>query len=160
MQPRQRQTRFIRKMIYTLKRELGFEITLHKITEEVLDLETGDRTPTIITKKIKRAIILPATLRRTAEYGDSPKNFKYGALYDTGSRQITIDAVDLGDFIIEEEDYIIWNGKRWQVSVIQTLELSTAYTITVKMVEGTLRHMVEEVAIESQLVFTQEVEDE
>ena len=150
-----KQTRFIRKILYTLKRGYGFTITLHKITDETRDYESGKLTTTIVTKKIKRAIILPATIRR--QYEQTSPGFKYGGLFDTGTRQIIIDATDLDNYVIEVDDYIIWNGKRWQVAEIQILEYQTAYVISVRMVEGVIRHMVEEIAIETNLQLISEL---
>lgn len=154
---RKKQTAFIKKMLYTLKRGYGFPVTLHKITDEARDYETGKRVPTIITQKIQRAIILPATLQRVFESDSTPTGFKYGALFDTSLRQVIIDASDLDTFNIEINDYIVWNEKRWQVSQVNELEYQTAYNVLIKAVEGAVRHMIEEVAIETNLLLTQEV---
>ncbi len=154
---RRKQTAFIRKILYTLKRGYGFPITLHKITDETHNYETGKKVPTIITKKINRAIILPATLRRVFESDSLPTDFKYGALYNSSLRQVIIDANDLDDFEIEINDYLIWNEKKWQVSQVQELEYQTAYNLLIKMVEGTIRHMVEEVSLETNLQLSQTV---
>ena len=152
---RRKQTRFIRKMLYTLKKGYGFTITLHKVTDESLDFETGQRTPIIVTKRIERAIILPATSQMKFE--NQPADFKYGGLYTTALRQIIIDKQDVLDFEIGIDTYFIWNAKRWQVSKIDSLEYETAFTLTVRMVEGAVLHMVEEIALESQIQLTQEV---
>ena len=89
-----KQTRFIRKLLYTLKRGYGFPITLHKIESEVHNYQTGRKTPVIVTQKIDKAIILPAHLQRQFESEGQPTNFKYGALYDASMRQVIIDAND------------------------------------------------------------------
>jgi hypothetical protein len=141
-------------MIYALKREYGFEITLHKITAESHNYETGARTPTIQTQKINRAILLPGHLQRRNEQTDP--GFKYGGYYDTSTRQVMVDADDLGDFEIEVDDYFIWNEKRWQVSETFPYELDTAFILIVRMVEGSPRHMVSEIALENVLTLTHE----
>lgn len=158
MSTRRKQTAFIRKLLYTLKQGYGFPITLHKIESETHDYETGARIPVIVTQKINKVIILPATLQRQFESDSLPTGFKYGALFDTSLRKIIIDANDLGTFNIEINDYIIWNEKRWQVAQFQELEYQTAFVIFVRMVEGTIRHMVEEISLETNLQITQEVE--
>ncbi len=152
---RRKQTRFIRKILYTLKKGFGFTVTLHKVTDESLNFETGQRTPTIITKRIEKAIILPAT--RQMKFENQPADFKYGGLFTTALRQVIIDKQDVLNFEIEVDDYFIWNAKRWQVSKIDSLEYETAFTLTVRMVEGAVLHMVEEIALESQIQFSQEV---
>ncbi len=157
MQTRRKQTGFIRKLLYTLKRGYGFPITLHKIESETHDYETGEREPTIITQKINRAIMLPGHMQRKFESDSLPTGFRYGAFFDTSTKKIIIDAADLGTFNIEISDYIIWNAKRWEVAQFQELEYQTAYVIFVRMVEGTIRHMVEEINLETNLQLTQEV---
>jgi len=142
-------------MLYTLKKGYGFTITLHKVTDESLDFETGQRTPTIITKRIERAIILPATSQMKFE--NQPADFKYGGLYTTALRQVIIDKQDVLDFEIEIDDYFIWNAKRWQVSKIDSLEYETAFTLTARMVAGAELHIIEEIALESNLIFEQEI---
>lgn len=156
-----KQTRFIRKLLYTLKKGFGFTITLHKVTDESLNHETGQRTPTIITKRIEKAIILPATSQMKFEFGGAYNkanaNFTYGALYTTALRRVIIDAQDVLDFEIEENDYFIWDEKRWQISKVDDLEYETAFTLTARMVKGSVRHMVEEIALESQIQLTSTV---
>lgn len=152
-----KQTRFIRRLLYTLKRGYGFAITLHKITDETQNYQTGKKIVTIQTQKINKAIILPAHMQRQFESESQPANFKYGALYDASMRQVIIDVIDLGDFNIEIDDYIIHDERRWQVSHYYKLELYSAYVLYVKAVEGAIRHLVEEVSLETNLIITQEV---
>ena len=142
-------------MLYTLKKGYGFPITLHKVTDESLNMQTGKRTPTIVTCKIDKAIILPATAQLQFENRDA--GFKYGGLYDTSLRKVVIDAQDVVNFEIEEDDYFIWDTERWQVAKVTSLEYETGYTILARMVDGSPRHMVEEVALESQIQITSTV---
>jgi len=152
-----KQTRFIRRLVYTLKRGYGFAITLHKITDEAHNYQTGQKVVNIQTQKINKAIILPAHLQRQFESDSQPADFKYGALYDASMRQVIIDAIDLGDFNIEIDDYVIYDAKRWQVSHYYKLELHSAYVLYIKTVEGAVRHLVEEVSLETNLLLTQKV---
>lgn len=156
---RRKQTRFIRTLLYTLKKGYGFPITLHKVTGESLNMQTGKRTPTIVTQKVNKAIILPATAQLKFEYGGISPNFKYGALFDTSLRQVIIDAQDVVNFEIETDDYFIWDGERWQVAKVTNMEYGTGYTIIARMVEGSPRHMVECVNLESQIQLTSTVEE-
>lgn len=156
-----KQTRMIRRVLYTLKRGYGFPLTLHKVSEETYDHETGKRTATIQICKIKRAIIMPSTLQTKFEYDlayvAAGRNFTYGGTYDTSLRKIIIDARDLGDFEIELEDYFIFEERRWQVSSIQEFEFRTAFLIVGREVKGTPRYLIESINIEDTLQFTQEI---
>lgn len=157
----QKQTRFIRRVLYTLKRGYGFPLTLHKVSKETYDRETGKRTATIEIRKIKRAIILPSTMQTKFEhdlaYTASNRNFTYGGTYDMSLRKVIIDARDLGDFVIEMEDYFIYNEKRWQINSIQEFEFRTGFLIIGKEVKNTPRYLVEEIALEHTLQLTQEI---
>ena len=150
-----KQTRFIRRLLYTLKKGYGFVITLHKITDETHNYQTGQKVVTIQTQKINKAIILPAHMQR--QFENQPADFKYGALYDASLRQVIIDAIDLGNFNIEISDYIVYDARRWEVSHFYKLELHSAYVLYIKAVEGAVRHLVEEVSLETNLLLTQEV---
>lgn len=155
MQTRRKQTAFIKKLIYSLKRAYGFTITLHKIGSENLNYETGNKTVIITTQKINQAVLLPAHFERINE--QTSPDFKYGGYFDTSTRRILIDTKDLNNFEIEVDDYFIWDGKRWQISEFYPYEFDAAFILIVRMVEGTPLHMVEEIALENVLTLTQTV---
>jgi hypothetical protein len=158
---RRRQTRFIRKILYTLKRGYGFDLTFHKKTSETKALETGDLTTATTIKRVRRAIVLPDELQHKFEYDlafiAAAKNFTYGGLYETSLRRLIIDRQDLGDYTIELGDYFIWGERRWEVAKVAEFELQTGFMVWGKMVEGTTRYQVSEISLESALTLTQEV---
>lgn len=153
----QKQTRFIRKLLYTLKKGYGFRVTFYKITSETINLETGERTPVITYQKVNKVIILPAELQRQFESNVQTKPFKYGGYYDTAIRKLIVDPRDLGDFEIEDGDYYIWEGKRYEVSKTFDLENQSAILVLGRNVEGSIRYMIQDVSIESTIQFTQVV---
>ncbi len=153
-----RQTRFIRRVLYSLKKEFGFDITFHKMLAQTLNLEDGTSTQTFEIKRVRRAIILPDSKRDTFEYDlayiAAAKNFTLGAYYNTSLRKIIVDRQDLGDYVIELRDYIIWNEKRWEVAKIDSYELETGFIVQVRLVEGTIRYQITEMDLESSLIFS------
>lgn len=161
IQSRRKQTRFIQRVLYSLKRGYGFPLTLHKVSSETYNTETGKRTAIIQICKIKRAIILPSTLMTKFEYDvtftAANRNFAYGGTYDMSIKKIIIDAKDLGNFEIELEDYFIFDKRRWQVNNIQEFEFRTAFFVVGKEVKGTPRYLVEEIALEDTLQLIQEI---
>ncbi len=140
MQPRRRETRLIRKAIYRLKRDYGFAITLHKITDVALNLETGVKTRTTRFKKIQRAVILPGRMFRSFVYDLSyiaaAKNFTSGGFFDADDKVIIIDWQDVRDFTINVDDYVLYDNKQFQVVSIRDFELDTAYFLKVRAVIG------------------------
>ncbi len=153
-----RQTRFIRRVLYSLKKEFGFDITFHKMLDQTLNLEEGTSTQTFEIKRVRRAIILPDSKRDTFEYDlafiAAAKNFTYGGSYTTSTRRIIVDKQDLGDYVIELRDYIIWNEKRWEVSKLDSYELETGFIVQVRLVEGVVRYQITEENLESAVVFS------
>jgi len=154
-----RQTRFIRKTLYSLKREFGFPVTFHKLIE-TYNLETGARTPTIEIKKVNRVIVMPDALQRKFDYDlayiAAAKNFTYGGFYDTSLRRIIVDRQDLGNFELELGMYFIWSEKRWEIAKIVEFELQTGFIVFARAVEGVIRYKVSEMNLESSLVFEHE----
>lgn len=152
-----RQTRFIRRLIYTLKRGYGFPVTFYKVTDETLDLETGERTPTIEYQEVKKTIILPSDLQRRFETDAVSKDFSYGAYYDTALRKLIVDPRDLDDFNIEVDDYFIIDGDRFQVGRVFDIQKGTAILVIGRHTEGSKRYAITDVTIESTMQPTQEV---
>ncbi len=152
-----RQTRFVRRLIYTLKRGYGFPVTFYKITGETLDLETGVRTPTITYQEVKKTIILPSDLQRRFESDAVGKGFNYGAYYDTELRKLIVDPLDLSDFTIEVDDYFIVDGERFQVGRVFNLYNGTAILVIGRHSEGSKRYAITDVTIESTMQPTQTV---
>jgi len=140
MQARRKQTRFIRRAIYRLKRDFGFTVTLHKITNVALNLETGTKTRTTQFKKIQRAIILPARMFRSFVYDLSfiaaAKNFTSGGFFDPDEKVIIIDWQDVRDFTIDVDDYVVYDSKQFQVVSIRAFEFDTAFFLRVRAVVG------------------------
>lgn len=152
---RPKQTRFIRRVVYTLKRAYGFPVTFYKITSDTLNLETGTRSPVREYKKVEQVIILPSNLQR--EFEVAVKNFTYGGFYDTAIRKIIVDIPDLEGFEIEIDDYFIWDSKRWQVAQIFDLEYETSVLVIGRMVKGTKRYAIEDANVESTLQLTHNI---
>ena len=146
-----RQTRFVRKLIYTLKRGYGFSVTFYKVTGETLDLETGARTPTTVYQEVKKTIILPSDLQRRFESDAVGAGFSYGAYYDTELRKLIVDPQDLSDFEISVDDYFIVDGERFQVGRVFNLYNGTAILVIGRHSEGSKRYAIADVTIESTL---------
>jgi len=112
--------RFIKRILYSLKRRYGLPITIHRATSSEVDIINGEQTQEITTYKIKKAVVLNTKQARDFAYDLSyiaaNKNFTYGALFDAGTRTILIDAIDLPTgFILLQDDGIIYNHERYEI---------------------------------------------
>src|SRR4030043_1647231 len=104
----QRNTNFIKKIIYSLKRKFGFSVSIYKVTSVTLDLETGEKETITERKKVKRVILLPVDITRTYVPAID-KVIQTGGAFDPQDRFIIIDKKDLGTFELKIDDYIIFD---------------------------------------------------
>lgn len=131
------QPRFIRNVLYSLKRKFGREIEYIFQISSTADSRTGKITVVKDSFNVRRAILLPSQLERAFTYNltfiASSKNFVYGALYDTTERRIILDEVDLpNQFVPEIGQYIIFDAQRWDVRKVQEFQIGKGYFLIVK----------------------------
>ena len=117
--------KFIKRVLYKLKRSYGMPVDYYRIVTHTSDLEKGTKT-TIETKThIRRAIVLRAREFRSFVYDlafiSANKDFTEGGFFDPEDRNIILDTKDLPkNFDPNVDDYLIIKDKRYDVSVIQT----------------------------------------
>lgn len=135
----QKNTRFIAKVLYRLKRRYGAKVTFVRDTE-TLNTKTGKKTVSKATWDFRFAIILPNAHSQKFVYDLSyiagNKNFTMGAILDTGHRKLILDAKDAGTYEPQLRDYFTYDNERWVVTNVQTFELNTGYMITGQRTEG------------------------
>jgi len=134
---------FVRRVLYSLKRQYGFSLDIYRRTAGEADLKTGK----MVGKKrqkfsIVKAIVLPTILARKFSYDLSyiaaNKNFTYGGFYDINSRIVIIDAIDLPqdfEFIIDT-DYVVYDSKRYDIKTAEMLEQRQGFLLNIKATEG------------------------
>lgn len=133
---------FIRRTLYTLKKEYGFPLALYRRTVSDTDLATGKKTVVKVKYPVKRAILCSTpSVQRQFEYHLSyvaaNRNFAYGALFDTQNISFLIDAQDLPrGFVPTIDDFVIYNQKRYNVVKMELLDHRLAYFLTLKQLVG------------------------
>lgn len=155
--------RFIKSVLYTLKRAYGIPANLVWRTGQTVDLETGVITVTHDSVKVDRAIVLPFSRDRDFAYDltfiASNKNFTYGGLFDKNRRKVYVDKDDLpSDFEIKLGYYFVIQGKRFDVKVVDDYGNGLAYDLDVEQLTNIdLANQIEEVYYED-LFLNQTVE--
>ena len=131
-----KQYRFIKSVIYDLKRRYGQEIDLkQKSSTDSTDYTTGVITASAeTTQNIKRAILLPAKMNRPLSIFDT--NFSHGGFYDKSQRTMIIDNDDLGSFAVDLDTYVTFGGKDWEIKETDEFEESRATMIIIVALEG------------------------
>lgn len=134
-----RNTRFMRRTLYSMKRRYGGFVTFHRDTE-VLDFENGTKTVTKQVWDIQRAIVLPSDVQPKFVYDLSfianNKEFTMGGIFDAGPRRLILDTKDLGDYVPQNRDYFTFDGERYEIVRFQRFEYNTGYIVIGSRVQG------------------------
>lgn len=132
---------FLRQQLYMLKMEYGIEASLYRTTVGATDLVTGTKSLTKVKIPIDRVIWMPVKFESLAFYSASflkaAREFAYGGYQDQEFKKVIIDARDLPDgFEIIPEDFLIQNHKKYEIKVIEKLEVDAGYQLIAQRLVG------------------------
>jgi hypothetical protein len=90
---------------------------------------------------VPRCIVLPVKIQREVVQSISQisanKAFVYGGTYDAGTRMFIIDARDLAtDYEIVNDDWLVYEGRRYDIKSITEFEQHTGWVVVGKEVRG------------------------
>lgn len=127
----------IRRILYSFKRKFAGSVVIHRRSSSQVDLETGELTVTTASWPVDKAIILPNSIHREFSYDlafiAAAKNFTYGGFYDTGTRRIIIDPLDMPiGWRPSKDDYVIFDRVRYEIKEIETFEFNAGWLFTLK----------------------------
>lgn len=133
--------KWIRATIYAMKREYGGSITIYELVSADTDLETGIKTATYNSYPIARAVVLPLHAMRQVIQGISlisaNKKLVQGGTFDAGDRVFIIDRKDVpATFELEKDDWIEYDGKRYDIKYVDEYEPETSWLVLGKVIEG------------------------
>lgn len=140
MRERRKNAQFLRHLVYDLKRDYGFPITIVKTQSTTVDLESGIKRPTFSYRVVNRAIFLPARAYRSfvydLSYVGANKNFTAGAFFDPTDRALFLDARDIDDFEISVDDRIIYDNKEYIVTEVHDFIAQVLFGVKMRHVKG------------------------
>jgi hypothetical protein len=120
--------------VYELSKSYGFKIDIYKIVETV-DFQTGVRTIATTKYKVKKAVILPNQLYR--DFRPIDPNYQFGGPIDIEKRGVLVNKKYLPKgFTLQENDYVVFNGDKYNVSDRHEMELADYIFFTIKKVHG------------------------
>lgn len=133
--------KWIRQTVYQLKKEYGGSITIYELVSAATDLETGTKTATYNSYPIARAVVLPIhavrSVIQTISLISANKKLVQGGSFDSGDRVFLIDRGDVpSTFSLEKDDWIEYDGKRYDVKYIDEYEPGSSWLVLGKMIEG------------------------
>lgn len=129
--------RFIRRALYSLKRQYAMPITIGTSTI-VTDYETGVQAETLTKYEITKAIVLPTRESRSFMPDIASINpYRTGAIFDTRLRRIIIDRRDLpSTYIPTANDFIFFSNKRYEIKQFEEYEHNEAIVFLIDMTRG------------------------
>lgn len=133
--------RLVRRCIRMMKKDYGGQITAYKLDTTTTNYDTGARTSSHTSVVINRAVVLPASLTRdviqTISMISANKQVVQGASFDPAVRRFIIDRTDVpSTFVLEKDDWIVYEGKRYDIKTVEEYEYKTAWLINAKRIEG------------------------
>ena len=132
--------RFIRRCIRQMKKEYGSAITVYHITDTSTNLTTGVRETTKDSVYIRRAVVLPNVLTRDSVQSISlisaNKQVVQGGTYDPGTRRFIIDRTDAPAWCLRQDDWIVYDSKKYEIKTIEEFEQATAWLIVAREVKS------------------------
>ena len=131
--------RQVKPVIYRLKKEYGLEAYIYHPTVTDQNIETGKIIREYQIIYISQVVLLPVNWTRNFNYDlsyiASGKNFVYGGFYDVGKRDMMVDSDDLPkDFAITNNDFVMFEGKRYEIANAELSEHGQSWLMTVKQV--------------------------
>lgn len=130
----------MRAVLYSLKREYGGRIDLYNLGAVTSNAKTGARTVEKSVTVIKRAIILPADVARREVRGISlisaNKSLVMGGGYDSSVRVFIVDQRDAPGLSLSKDDWVVYDGKKYQIHDFDEFEFDTCWLITAKALLG------------------------
>lgn len=160
----QNRLRFIRQAMYTLKKRYGTRIRLVKRVSISIDRETGVKTA-VYQNHLAKAILLPNLSEREFAYPlaviAASKAFVHGGLYNDNERQLIFDKaslrlVDGSYWQFNQDQWLVYNGKRYNIAEVTQFEESESWLVRVKGGEGDETEVVLDAGIADELAITQE----
>jgi len=133
--------RTYRRILYSLKKQYGDEITICQNTSVTTNYVTGTKSYTCSRTKINKAILLPINFQRKTDYDitaiSANKMFVFGATFDVGSRIIIVDIQDVPTYFqLDQDDWILIDNTRYEIGKIEQLEYRAGWIIGAKQIVG------------------------
>ena len=141
MQPHQYfLSRQMQTALYVLKRQYGGPVAIYRLLTSEVDSRTGEATVRTQVTRVRRVAVLPATFTRDVVRNISvisaDKQMVQGGSYDASKRVFVIDRRDARSLVLSQDDWLVWDGVKYQFEKIEKLEFRTGWIITGKALLG------------------------
>ena len=146
--------RQIQQVLYMLKRQYGGTVSVYRLNDAETDVRTGRKRIDKDVFVVRRAVVLPVKISREVVKSISQisagKTPVHGGSFDSGLRQFIIDARDMPEgFEFTNDDWLVYNGRRYETKEIHEFEFGAAWIIVGKELMGRVPEQVYLVAADS-----------
>lgn len=137
--------RQVRETLYALKLEFGEPVQVYKVGSATTNYETGEKTMNRTSVEVRRCPVMSAAGVR--KFAQSVTYLKTSASFvspgaqgwDQDSRGFILDARDLPvGYIFEIEDWIVYDGQRYDPKSIEELGNRQGYLVIATRLRGAL----------------------
>lgn len=129
--------RFIKRVIYSLKRQYGGPVDVYQNVIGPTNYETGQRSVTKNKWSIRQAIRLPRDIMRDALFDQlGNRVFAYGNMVQLADRTIIIDWRDLPTMIGDDNWYVIIDGHHYEIVRAEAFDNNAALFVVLKELTG------------------------
>ena len=130
-----------RRALYSLKRDYGARFDIYKLNSSATDARTGEKTISKTPYPILRGPVMPVRMQRGSQQSISlisnNKEFVSGGTYDVGTRDFIVDRRDCPALPeLTPDDWIVYNGKKYQIKTVEAFEVDAGWIITAKSLAG------------------------
>lgn len=155
---------YIRQILYEYRLRYGVPAELYLASVGEPNYETGEKEVSIQRIDMPQLVTESVDLIRKFEYDISfikaNSNFAYGAFFEVGDRFAIIDGIFLNGVEIHQNDYIVYNRKRYDPKKIQKLDGDTGYLLQLRSVEGQEFNQIFHQFVRSSITVEQEIDIE
>jgi hypothetical protein len=132
---------FVRRNLYSLKRQYGVQVAVHKILDTETDYATGEKEVTKEIHSVRRAIMLPVEAERVVEQGiahlSANKMFVSQAGFDQEKALFIFDARDLPrGFQFDLNDFVVVDGEYHCITEVDEYEYDSGWIIKTHLAKG------------------------
>ena len=124
-----------------MKRSYGSPIDYYQLSGHTMDPESGAKTATFTTFRIRKAVVLKAREFRSFVYDlayiSANKDFTAGGYFDPKDRRVILDRRDVpSSFEPSIDDYIIFKNSKYVIGEVSEFEDNSAFMFLARKLKG------------------------
>lgn len=151
----------LRRALYQFRMRHGVPADLYSLAVGSPNFETGVPGVTRTKISLPQFITGSVDLLRKFQYSISSvkanSNFSYGGFFEVGDRFGIVDGTYLNGYQIQQKDYFVYQGKRYDIQKLVALDANSGYLVHIRHVEGSKPYQILDVTIVQTIPVTDEV---